>query len=136
MPLIVHSRAADADMIKILTDEYRKEAFTCVMHCFSSGFELANVAVDLGFFISVSGIATFPKSLELRKILTNIPLDRLLVETDSPYLAPVPFRGKRNEPAYVAETASFMANLFNLDISEFRGITTKNFLRLFSKVSD
>ncbi len=134
LPLIVHSRSADSDMIKILRREYKKESFKCVMHCFSSGLELANVAIELGFYISISGIATFPKSIELRQILKGIPLDRILVETDSPYLAPVPFRGKRNEPAHVAKTAAFMSNFFNLELTDFRRITTKNFMRLFSKV--
>jgi TatD DNase family protein len=93
-------------------------------------------AIELGFYISISGIATFPKSQELRQILSKIPLDRLLLETDSPYLAPVPFRGKRNEPAYVAETTKFMAKFLDLADSELRKITTQNFKRLFSKVTN
>ena len=134
LPLIVHSRSADDDMATILQEEYKIGPFQCVMHCFSSGSKLANIAIDLGFYLSISGIAVFPKSNNLRTIFSNVPLSRLLVETDSPYLAPPPFRGKRNEPSYVALIAKIMAE--HLDISEgiFRKITTENFHRLFKKV--
>ena len=105
LPLIIHARAADEDMARILTDEFKTGAYTCVMHCFSSSKELAQAALDLGFYLSMSGIAAFPKSQELRDIFAIAPVDRILVETDAPYLAPPPFRGKRNEPGYTAHTA-------------------------------
>jgi TatD DNase family protein len=105
LPLIIHARDADEDMARILTEEYRAGAYTCVMHCFSSGAALAEAALDLGFYLSMSGIAAFPKSHDLRAIFAAAPLDRILVETDSPYLAPPPHRGKRNEPAYTVHTA-------------------------------
>ena len=133
LPLIVHSRSADKDMSRILKDEYKKGHFNCVLHCFSSGIELANTAIDLGFYLSISGIATFPKSEDLRNIFLNLPLDRLLVETDSPYLAPPPFRGKRNEPSYVALTAKTIAEYLGVSESSFRKTTTENFSRLFKK---
>ena len=133
LPLIVHSRSADDDMANILTAEYKVGHFECVLHCFSSGAELANIAIDLGFYLSISGIATFPKSNTLRDIFAHAPLNRLLVETDSPYLAPPPFRGKRNEPSYVALTAKVMAEHMGITESIFREETTNNFNRLFKK---
>ena len=133
LPLIIHSRAADDDMANILSSEYAKQEYSCVMHCFSSGQNLANTAIELGFYLSMSGIVTFPKSESLRQIFSNIPLDRVLVETDSPYLAPVPFRGKRNEPAYVIETAKVGASIFGLQTDVFNKKTTQNFYKLFKK---
>ncbi|MEO1364687.1 MAG: TatD family hydrolase, partial [Pseudomonadota bacterium] len=115
LPLIIHARAADDDMARILTEEYRNGAYTCVMHCFSSGPDLARAALDLGFYLSMSGIAAFPKSQPLRNIFAAAPVDRILVETDAPYLAPPPHRGKRNEPAYTAHTARVGAEVFGLD---------------------
>ena len=135
LPLIIHARAADDDMARILSEEYRNGAYTCVMHCFSSGMELAKAALDLGFYLSMSGIATFKKSQELRDIFATVPLDRVLVETDAPYLAPTPYRGKRNEPAYTANTARTGAEIFGLDYAEFAAQTTANFDRLFSKAA-
>lgn len=135
LPLIIHARAADEDMARILSDEYRAGAFTCVMHCFSSGAKLAQAALDLGFYLSMSGIAAFPKSAELREIFATAPVDRVLVETDSPYLAPPPHRGKRNEPAYVAKTAAVGAELFGMDYTDFARQTSENFDRLFWKVT-
>ena len=114
LPLIIHARDADADMARILTDEHRAGAFGCVMHCFSSGPDLARAALDLGFYLSVSGIAAFPKSTELREIFAAAPVDRILVETDAPYLAPPPYRGRRNEPAYTAHTARAAAAIWGL----------------------
>ena len=105
LPLIIHARDADEDMARILGEEHRAGAYGCVMHCFSSGAVLAEAALELGFYLSMSGIAAFPKSDALRAIFAAAPLDRILVETDAPYLAPPPHRGKRNEPAYVAHTA-------------------------------
>lgn len=133
LPLIIHARAADEDMARILAEEHRNGAFSCVMHCFSSGPGLARAALDLGFYLSVSGIAAFPKSAELRDIFASAPIDRLLVETDSPYLAPPPHRGKRNEPAYTAFTALRMAEHLEMDYAAFAARTTANFDRLFPK---
>ena len=135
LPLIIHARAADDDMARILTEEYRAGAYTCVMHCFSSSAELAKAALDLGFYLSMSGIAAFPKSQELRDIFAAAPLDRILVETDSPYLAPPPHRGKRNEPAYTAHTAAKGAEVFGLSLADFAAATTANFDRLFAKAA-
>lgn len=135
LPLIIHSRAADDDMARILAEEHKAGEYSCVMHCFSSSPELGKTALDLGFYLSMSGIATFKKSQELRDIFANAPLDRVLVETDSPYLAPTPYRGKRNEPAYTAHTARVGAELFGLDYSEFAIQTTANFDRLFAKAA-
>lgn len=135
LPLIIHARDADADMARILTDEHRAAAFNCVMHCFSSGPTLARAAIDLGFYLSASGIAAFPRSTELREIFAAAPLDRILVETDAPYLAPPPHRGRRNEPAYTAHTAQAIAGLWNLDYAGFATATSDNFDRLFTKAA-
>jgi TatD DNase family protein len=135
LPLIVHARDADADIGRILAEEHAAGAFSCVMHCFSSGAALAETALDLGFYLSVSGIATFRRSDELRAILAAAPLERLLVETDSPYLAPQPRRGKRNEPAYVAMTAQAMAEHLGLAFDHFARATSRNFDRLFAKAA-
>ena len=135
LPLIIHARAADEDMAAILSDEHGKGAFTCVMHCFSSGAALARTALDLGFYLSMSGIAAFPKSQELRDIFAAAPLDRVLVETDSPYLAPPPHRGRRNEPAYTAHTAAKGAEVFGISLEDFAAATTANFDRLFWKAA-
>ena len=135
LPLIIHARAADEDMARILGEEHRAGAYSCVMHCFSSSAALAEAALDLGFYLSMSGIAAFPKSAELREIFAAAPLDRILVETDAPYLAPPPHRGRRNEPAYTAHTAAVGAGLFGLDEAEFAQATSANFDRLFAKAS-
>ncbi|HBQ36079.1 MAG TPA: LuxR family transcriptional regulator [Rhodobacteraceae bacterium] len=135
LPLIIHSRAADGDMIRILSDEHAAGAFNCVMHCFSSSQRLAEAALDLGFYLSMSGIAAFPKSTDLREIFAAAPVDRILVETDAPYLAPPPHRGKRNEPAYSAHTAKVGAEIFKMDYADFARQTSENFERLFSKVA-
>lgn len=133
LPLIIHARGADDDMAAILTEGFRKRSYTCVMHCFSSGPDLARAALDLGFYLSMSGIAAFPKSQDLRDIFAAAPLDRILLETDSPYLAPPPFRGRRNEPAYTAHTAKAGAQVFGLTLAEFAAQTTANFDRLFPR---
>ncbi|WGW03371.1 TatD family hydrolase [Tropicibacter oceani] len=135
LPLIIHARAADDDMARILAEGYRAQPYSCVMHCFSSSAELARAALDLGFYLSMSGIAAFPKSQELRDIFAAAPLDRILVETDSPYLAPPPNRGKRNEPAYVVNTAKVGAELFGLSYEDFAAATEANFQRLFPKAA-
>jgi TatD DNase family protein len=134
LPLVIHSRDADADMEAILRDETGKGAFPFILHCFSSGEALAKAGVELGGYVSFSGILTFKKSEELREIAKSIPHDRLLVETDAPYLAPVPFRGKRNEPAYVAHTAAVLAETIGMGVEEVAALTTANFFRCFSKV--
>lgn len=133
LPLIIHARAADDDMARILAQEYANGAFACVMHCFSSSAALARAALDLGFYLSMSGIATFPKSQEVRDIFASAPVDRILVETDAPYLAPPPHRGKRNEPAFSAHTARKGAEVFAMDYTDFAAQTQKNFERLFTK---
>lgn len=135
LPLIIHARAADEDMARILTEEYRNGAYACVMHCFSSGAELAWAALDLGFYLSMSGIAAFPKSQDLRDIFAAAPLDRILLETDAPYLAPPPHRGRRNEPAYTAHTANIGAQVFGLAPSDFAARTEANFDRLFTRAA-
>lgn len=135
LPLIIHSRDADDDMARILTEEYRAAPYTCVMHCYTSGPELARAALDLGFYLSMSGIAAFPRSTEIREIFAAAPHDRILVETDAPYLAPPPFRGKRNEPAYVVHTARVGAETFGMSEAEFAALTTANFDRLFWKAA-
>lgn len=135
LPLIIHSRDADEDMARILTEEYRAGAYRCVMHCFTSAAALAQAALDLGFYLSMSGIAAFPRSTELREIFAAAPPERILVETDAPYLAPPPYRGKRNEPAYVVHTARVGAETFGMTEAEFAALTTANFDRLFSKAA-
>ena len=135
LPLIIHARAADEDMARILTEGYKTKPYTCVMHCFSSGAELAKTALELGFYLSMSGIAAFPKSTELREIFAQAPVDRILVETDAPYLAPPPYRGKRNEPAYTVHTAQKGAEVFGMDWPDFAAQTQANFDRLFWKAA-
>jgi TatD DNase family protein len=133
LPLIIHARDADEDMARILTEEYRSGAYTCVLHCFSSGPGLARAALDLGFYLSMSGIATFPRSQDLRDIFASAPVERILVETDAPYLAPPPHRGRRNEPGYTLYTAQKGAEVFGMDFAEFAAQTEANFERLFTK---
>ncbi len=134
LPLVIHARNADDDMIAILEEESGKGAFPFVLHCFSSGRALAEAGIRLGGYVSFSGILTFKNSAELREIAAGLPRDRLLVETDAPYLAPVPHRGKRNEPAFVAETASVLADVIGHDAQALAELTTANTLRLFSKM--
>ena len=135
LPLIIHARDADADMARILTEEHRAGAYACVMHCFSSGPDLAETALSLGFYLSMSGITAFPKSDSLRAIFRAAPLDRILVETDAPYLAPPPHRGRRNEPAYAALTARAAATLYDMDYPAFAARLEANFDRLFPKAA-
>ena len=134
LPLVIHARSADEDMAAILTEETGKGAFPFILHCFSSGADLARVGVELGGYVSFSGIVTFKNSAELRDIARQVPHDRLLVETDAPYLAPIPFRGKRNEPAYVANTAAVLGETIGVSAQEIADITTANFFRLFTKM--
>lgn len=132
LPLIIHAREADDDVARMLRGE---GAPSGVLHCFSSGRGLAEAALDLGFYISISGIVTFRNAEELRAIVREVPLDRLLVETDAPYLAPVPYRGRRNEPAYVAATAAAVAALKGIEPAQLAAATTENFFRLFTKAA-
>lgn len=133
LPLVIHAREADADVAAILEEETGQGAFPFVLHCFSSGAELARTAIRLGGYVSFSGILTFPKSEENRAVAAEMPADRILVETDSPYLAPVPLRGKRCEPAYVAHTAAKLAEVRGLSMKEIGSLTTENFHRLFQR---
>lgn len=134
LPLVIHARDADEDMAAILTEEMGKGAFPFVLHCFSSGRRLAEVGLELGGYISFSGILTFKKSEEIRAIARDVPRDRMLVETDAPYLAPPPHRGKRNEPAFVKHTAKVLAETVGVSEDEIAAITTENFFRLFNKM--
>jgi TatD DNase family protein len=133
LPLVVHSRDADADMMEMLTSEMKNGDFDFVLHCFCSGEDLAFRGLDLGGYVSFSGIVTFKNALEVQSIAKKIPLDRIMVETDAPFLAPVPFRGKVNQPAYVKNTAEFLGNLLNIGFEEIQDITSRNFFNLFKR---
>lgn len=133
LPLVIHARDCDDDMIRILADEMGKGTFPAVLHCFSSGPRLAEIGVELGLSVSFSGILTFKKSDEIRAIAKRVPLDRLLVETDAPFLAPQKHRGKRNEPSFVVETAKMLADVHGVSDEQMAKITTDNFFSLFSK---
>jgi len=136
VPLCIHARDADDDIALILKQERDREGgFDFLLHCFSSTRRLAEAALDMGGYISFSGILTFPKSAEIREIARDVPLDRLLVETDAPYLAPVPFRGKRNEPGWVAHTAKVLAEVREMTPDALADLTTANFRRLFRKTA-
>ena len=135
LPLVVHARDADADIAAILEEEDAKGKFPFLLHCFSSGNDLARLAVRLGGYVSFSGMLTFPKSEAIREIAAELPAERLLVETDSPYLAPVPLRGKRCEPAYVVHTAAKLAEVRGLSMAALAALTTGNFRRLFSRAA-
>ena len=133
LPLVIHARDADADVAAILEEEMARMPFSAVLHCFTSGPELARRALAIGLYVSFSGILTFKKSDALREIARTVPLDRLLVETDAPYLAPGKYRGKRNEPAYVVETAKELAKVKGVSEAEIARATTENFFRLYAK---
>jgi TatD DNase family protein len=134
LPLVIHSRQADDDMAAILREEMGKGPFKAVMHCFTSSAALAEAALGLGFYISFSGVLTFKSAEELRQIAAFAPMDRILVETDAPFLAPVPHRGKRNEPAFVADTAKVLAEVKGIDAAELAGATSSNAFRLFARM--
>ena len=136
LPLIIHTRDADEDTISVLDEMYKQKPFTGELHCFSSGKALADYALSIGFYLSASGMITFNKSGELRDIFAKVPEDRLLVETDSPFLAPVPLRGRRNEPAFVLHTAEKLAQIRGVSLDKIAEITSDNFFRLFRKASD
>lgn len=134
LPLVIHAREADADMTRILREETGKGAFPAVLHCFTGGRELAFAAIELGHYVSFTGILTFKNSQNLRDIAAALPAERVLVETDAPYLAPLPHRGRRNEPSYVVETAKVLAETRGVSPDDIARATTQNFFRLFSKV--
>lgn len=133
LPMVVHTRDAEEDTARLMTEEGAGTSLKGVMHCFSSSQWLADQALEMGFYISFSGIVTFKKAQELRDTAKTVPLDRVLVETDAPFLAPMPYRGKVNEPAYVANTGAYLAELYGVSVEEFAKITTDNFFRLFDK---
>lgn len=135
VPIVVHTRDAEADTAAILRDELGKGAFAGVIHCFTGTSEFADIALDLGFYISISGIVTFKSAASLQEIAARLPADRLLIETDAPFLAPVPHRGKTGEPAFVADTAAFLAKLRGEEVSILQDVTAHNFHRLFSKTA-
>jgi len=134
LPIIVHARDADDDIAAIIEDEMAKGAFTGVLHCFSSGAELARRAINVGFYVSFSGILTFKKAEEIREVAALAPEDRILVETDAPFLAPVPYRGKTNEPAFTAHTLNRLAEVRGMPVDRMAAVTTDNTLRLFSRM--
>lgn len=135
VPIVVHTREAEEDTAKILREELGKGAFTGVIHCFTGTRAFADIALDLGFYISISGIVTFKSARDLQETAAHLPLDRLLIETDAPFLAPVPHRGKTGEPAYVADTAAFLANLRGEEAEQLQQVTARNFHRLFAKTA-
>ena len=134
LPLVIHAREADADVAQILRDEMAKGAFTAVLHCFTSSRALAETGLELGFYVSFSGVLTFKNSQELRDIARDVPMDRVLVETDAPFLAPVPHRGRRNEPAFVAATAAALAEVKGVSAAVIARVTSANVAALFSKL--
>lgn len=135
LPLVIHARDADAEMIDILSEETEAGPFGAILHCFSSGAELARVGVELGFYLSFSGMLTFKRSEELRRIAAEVPLDRLLVETDAPYLAPEPHRGRPNEPSYMVRTAEVLASVRGLPLDALAAATTQNAERVFARMA-
>lgn len=134
LPLVIHARDADEDVAAILREEMGKGSFKALLHCFTASRMLAETGLELGLYVSFSGVVTFKNSEELRAIAKDVPLDRILVETDAPFLAPVPYRGKRNEPAYVASTAAVLADVKGISADDMAAATTQNALRLFSKM--
>ena len=135
LPLIIHTRDADEKTCEILESEYKNGSFPGIIHCFTAGEDLAKRVIDLGFYISLSGIVTFKNASELRETIKKIPLDRIIVETDSPYLSPEPMRGKRNEPSHVLHTAKYLADFYGKDENDFFAMTTDNFFKIFNKAN-
>ncbi len=135
VPIIVHSREAEADTIDIISLEYQRSKFCGVIHCFTSTQELADKMLEIGFYISFSGIITFKNSEKIREVAKTVPMDRILIETDSPFLAPVPYRGKRNEPSYVSEVNKMLADIKQVSPEEMAKASTENFFRLFSRAA-
>ena len=135
LPVIIHTRDAEYDTYNILKEMMAKAEFSSVLHCFTGSLELAMKAIDLGLYISASGIITFKNANAIRDAFKQLPIDRILIETDSPYLAPVPYRGKINEPAYVIEVAKCLAEIRNIPLEDVISQTTENFLKLFRRVT-
>lgn len=135
LPVIVHTRQASSDTLTVIKQQLNVKEYCGVIHCFTESWEFAKKALDMGFYISFSGIVTFKNAIDLQEVAKKIPLDRMLIETDAPYLAPMPFRGKRNEPSYLSSTAAFLANLKNVNYDVFCQTTTDNFYRLFNKAT-
>lgn len=135
LPLIVHTRDAEDDTLAILREEMEQGAYKGVIHCFTASGAFADAALDLGFYISISGIVTFKNARDLQETAARLPIDRLLIETDAPFLAPVPHRGKQGEPAFVADTAAFLATLRGTTVEELAAQTTENFFTLFDKAT-
>ena len=133
LPLIIHMRDAEEDMIEIIEKEYKKKPFSGVIHCFTGSLSFAEKLLKIGFYFSVSGIITFKNSNELRDTVSNIPMNKIMIETDSPYLSPVPVRGTVNQPANILHTLEYMSKLYNVDLENFRDISTNNFFNLFKK---
>ena len=133
LPLIIHMRDAEEDMIEIIEKEYKKKPFSGVIHCFTGSLSFAEKLLKIGFYFSVSGIITFKNSNDLRDTVSNIPMNKIMIETDSPYLSPVPVRGTVNQPANILHTLEYMSKLYNLDLENFRDISTNNFFNLFKK---
>jgi len=133
LPIIIHMRDAEEEMIKIISKRYKEKKFSGVIHCFTGSQKFADFVKSLNFYISISGIITFPKSEDLRNVVKSYPLDKILVETDAPFLTPVPLRGKSNEPAYIKHTVEYLSKILDLTNSELSDITTKNFFNLFKK---
>lgn len=131
LPAVIHTREAEADTLEILTNEWGGSGLPGIIHCFTGTAEFARQAIGLGFFVSFSGVVTFPKSEDLRRTAASLPLDKILIETDAPFLAPVPHRGKRNEPAYVVDTGRCIASIRGMDLGEFGRRTSENFRRIF-----
>ena len=136
LPLIIHNRDSDEDMMNVLGEEYARKPFGGVIHCFSSSQKMADFALSIGFYISASGIITFNKSNDIRSVFEKVPEDRLLVETDAPYLAPVPVRGRRNESSFIVHTVEKLAQIKNIPFEKLAQITSDNFYKLFRKASD
>jgi len=135
IPIIIHAREADKDIINILNAEYKKEPFNGVIHCFTSSYELAKSMLNIGFYISFSGIITFKNANDIRESCKKIPIESILIETDAPYLAPVPYRGKRNEPSYITKVLNKISEIKDIDRNDVDKITTNNFFNLFKKAS-
>ncbi len=133
LPLVIHTRDAKQDTLDILRAN-SKRSMPGVMHCFTEDWAMAKASLDMGFYISISGIVTFKQAENVREVVKKLPLDRLLIETDSPYLAPVPYRGKKNQPAYVREVGEFIAELIGVPLAELAEITTSNYFALFNKI--
>ncbi len=135
LPLVIHMRSAESEMIEIIEKYIKKKDFSGVIHCFTGSTEFMQKLLPYNFLFSISGIVTFKNSTELRETIKMIPINKILVETDAPFLAPVPVRGRANEPAYITHTVEYVSKMFNLDYSEFSAITSNNFFNLFKRAS-